>query len=110
MRFVSRQPRRRLVILLAPHGVVIKPPRECVGRRHAHARAGGFDRVTGRASGPGTRMSIRRPDAPIAPRRRGPRATSREPPGSAIRSHPGSPKWIAATAARVGASAGWAAI
>jgi hypothetical protein len=64
----------------------------------------GCIRVMGRASGPSTRRSIRRPDAPTAERRRGPQSTYCEPPGWGISSHPGSSEWTGATAARVGAS------
>ncbi len=46
----------------------------------------------------------RRPDAPTSERRRGPRPTDCEPPGSGRWSRPGSPDWTEATAARVGAS------
>ncbi len=46
----------------------------------------------------------RRPDAPTAQRRRRQRSTSREPPASGRWRHLGSPNWIVATAARVGAS------
>jgi hypothetical protein len=68
-------------------------------------RTDGSSRVMGRASSPSTR----RPEA-AAPMRRLPRAGAvhgqpiREPPGSEIRSQPGSFNWSAATAARVGAS------
>ncbi len=87
---------------VCPNGTLL--PQEAIERELLRA---GFTEVlvTGPREWPQhAALLCRRPDAPTAERRRGPRSAHRKPPVSAQTIRLGSSDWAGATATRVGAS------